>query len=85
MEYQIFTTPKTMSLDEQVVEVSKQVMKWISSLKKPFNIETDKLCLRKCERNGKENVYHYQILRNRSKSLSHDPVKSDIQEFTMDC
>jgi hypothetical protein len=59
-EHKKITLPKTMPLPERISGVSKEISKWLESLKVPYNIDTDVMQLAKCERNDKYS-YHYVI------------------------
>ena len=59
-EYKKITLPKTMPLPERISGVSKEISKWLKSLKVPYNINTDVMQLTKYERNDKYS-YHYVI------------------------
>ena len=53
-----------MPVTERIPGVSKQILKWLESLEKPFNIERDALHLAKYERNPKNFKYCYVLDRD---------------------
>ena len=57
-EYKKITLPKTMPLPERISGVSKEISKWLKSLKVPYNIDTDVMQLTKYERNDKYSYYY---------------------------
>ncbi len=59
IESKTVSLPKTMPLVERILETGKQISVWLNSFEKPYNVETDRLRLTKCELNGKEYIYHY--------------------------
>ena len=53
--------PKTMSLDNKLAEVSRQILEWLESIEEPLNHKT--LRLKKIEESDKDYIYHYEIQR----------------------
>ena len=62
------TLPKTMPINKRLPGVSKQILEWLESLEKPFNLETDALHLAKYERNIRN--YRYQYVLDRDIKIS---------------
>ena len=58
------TLPRTMPVTERIPGVSKQILEWLESLDRPFNIEKDALHLAKYERNVKNFKYCYVLDRD---------------------
>jgi hypothetical protein len=58
------TIPKTMPVTERIPGVSKQILEWLESLDRPFNIEKDALHLAKYERNVRNFKYYYVLDRD---------------------
>lgn len=58
------TLPRTMPVTERIPGVSKQILEWLESLDRPFNIEKDALHLAKYERNVRNFRYYYVLDRD---------------------
>ncbi len=62
--------PRNMSLVKRITEVSRRITEWLDSLDHPFNMESDKLQLIKCERSDKEYSYKYSVINRKELSAS---------------
>ena len=62
-ESKIINLPKKLPLAERISEVRQIISEWTKSLNIPFNEKRDAVQLEKCERNKKEYLYHYIIVR----------------------
>jgi hypothetical protein len=54
---------ESIPLLERISKVKSQISQWHQSLERPFNHQTDRLQLIKYEKNGRECIYKYEIVR----------------------
>jgi len=59
----IISIPKKLPLAERISNAKKKISRWTDSLDKPFDDKTDAVQLKKFEKNEKEFVYQYIIVR----------------------
>ncbi|MBW1702289.1 MAG: hypothetical protein JRJ11_04435 [Deltaproteobacteria bacterium] len=64
-ESTIISIPKKLPLAEQISNVKKKISRWTDSLDKPFDDKTDAVQLTKFDKNKKEFLYQYIIIRDR--------------------
>jgi hypothetical protein len=64
-ESTIISIPKKLPLAEQISNVKKKISRWTDSLDKPFDNKTDAVQLTKFDKNKKEFLYQYIIVRDR--------------------
>lgn len=62
-ESTIISVPKKLPLHKQITNAKKKISKWTDSLDEPFDDKMDAVQLTKIERNEKEFLYQYIIIR----------------------
>ena len=72
------TLPKSMSLSDRIIEVSKQISVWLDSLETPFNVNTDALELTNYKQNDQSYSYQYSVDRDVRNPKGRSPYQSLI-------